>query len=229
MEIRIENWDKYQKRQSDIKQPYWFSFHNRFFEDSDFFDFTQGEMLFWVYLLCQASTKKKNPFCLNFEHAKRIGRFTEKQMESALYKLAGRGMVALRTQHVRDATPTRQDKTLQNNIPTECLGLPKADRLNFEQIYQAYPRKIKKGLGFQRLKAQVKTEAQFIRLVKAVENYRAHCEREKLESKFIQHFSTWANQWEDWVDSEAGKGEDFSEQRDIPVWELLEDKKWGEM
>lgn len=71
--------------------------------------------------------------------------------------------------------------------------------LNYDEIYNHFPRKIGKKVGIARLKAKVKSIEKFNLLLEAVKHYAAYCERESIDEKFIKHFSTWVNVWEDWI------------------------------
>jgi hypothetical protein len=40
--------------------------------------------------------------------------------------------------------------------------------------------------------------------LKASKAYRAVCERDGIDPKYIKHFSTWANSWRDYLDPDYG-------------------------
>ena len=65
-------------------------------------------------------------------------------------------------------------------------------------LYEMYPRKEGKARGFKTLANLTSEEILLLKV--AVGNYNAKCAREKTELKFIKLFSTFANEWRDWVD-----------------------------
>ena len=84
------------------------------------------------------------------------------------------------------------------------MEMKKKPRFDFALVYSMYPRKIGKRRGFISCRNSVKTKDDFERMMLAVRNYRAYCIRENKEGQYIYAFSTWANNWEEWADKEAG-------------------------
>lgn len=80
-----------------------------------------------------------------------------------------------------------------------------------EQIYKDfYPRKEGKSLGLRRLGKKIKTEKQLEAFTKAVCNYAAHVRKQQTETKYIKHFSTFSNCYEDYIDfSESDSFDEF--------------------
>lgn len=110
-------------------------------------------------------------------------------------------------------------KGISNNINNNIT-------LNFEEIYNAYPRKVGKAKGHDVFKREIKTLADFENLRLAVEKYTRHVTKEKTEAKYIKHFSTFMNSWRDWLDPDAGTAISFSETKPKGIEELLaEDNK----
>lgn len=71
---------------------------------------------------------------------------------------------------------------------------------DFEIPYATYPLKKGKTPGFKKLSRDVKTEVDFENLKKASINYAEETKLNNTPQQFIKHFSTFANQWRDWVD-----------------------------
>lgn len=67
-----------------------------------------------------------------------------------------------------------------------------------EEIYDLYPRKMGKTLGIKKAKKMSQTELQ--KLKQAVLNYCEYVKENKIEEKFIKHFSTFVNQYEDFME-----------------------------
>jgi hypothetical protein len=78
--------------------------------------------------------------------------------------------------------------------------LDEPTKFDFERIYERYPRKIGKKTGIDRLKRKIRTADKYASLELAVENYRLYHERKQSERCYILHFSTFVNQWENYID-----------------------------
>lgn len=74
---------------------------------------------------------------------------------------------------------------------------------DFEEVYKNYPRKEGKKKGILACKRLIRSQEDFDFLSKAVFRYSDHCRREKTETKFIMHFSTFMGIWEDWAHPQA--------------------------
>jgi hypothetical protein len=77
---------------------------------------------------------------------------------------------------------------------------------DFLKLYQEYPRKDGKQEGLKHCKSQIKTQEVYDQVLSAVRRYRAQCERESTEKKFIRHFSSFMHggKWRDWLDLDVG-------------------------
>lgn len=69
----------------------------------------------------------------------------------------------------------------------------------FETIWQKYKRRIGRKAAERHFHASVKTTQDWLDIQNALENYNLKLSIEKTEEKFIQHGSTWFNNWRDWV------------------------------
>jgi hypothetical protein len=113
-----------------------------------------------------------------------------------------------------------KDKDIDMDILGECEGETKPSPLatkfrvsdtQLEEIYDTFPRKKGKAKGFKKARDEIKSIHDVEALRAAVSNYRQDCIREKTESRFIKHFSTFMAEWRDWIDPSHGSAEDFSE------------------
>lgn len=211
MYLKINNWHKYNKRK-DIKNPFWFALSNRIFQDPDLIDFSHQELISWIYLLCLASQTRTDCVRVNFKHVQLCARVNKLVFLSAVQKLENLSMI---TRVVRDTnvpcTESDRYNTIQyntnNNAHVEHVH--EHVNLDFEHVYENYPRKLGKKRGLERLKKKIKTAEQFENLLKAVDNYAAHCKT--LDPQYIKHFSTFVNEWEDWVEFKP-------ESKIRPIW-----------
>lgn len=95
--------------------------------------------------------------------------------------------------------PVQLDK---NRIEKNTIA-HSAHSFDIDAVYAKYPRKQGKKRGIEKLKRSIKKPEQFSKLMQAVENYASYCKREQREQKFIKQFSTWAGEWEDWIEIET--------------------------
>lgn len=75
---------------------------------------------------------------------------------------------------------------------------------DFEILYDRYPRREGKQKGFLYLKRSVTTAAEYAAFERAIENYIALCIAEKRERQYIKIWSTFCNNWKDYVVIDAG-------------------------
>lgn len=205
-EIELPNWNEYQIRQ-DVKSTSWFRLEHNIFDQDQFWDFSRSELCFFFYILCLASKQNSGTIFLNVEKAEVAGRFKKNDILSAIKKLE-----SFRIVHVKNTSTLRErDVSVRARIATdrqtditdrqtECV-------FDFEEIYKNYPNKIGKKKGIDTCKVQIKTAEDFEKLKTAVLKYAAHCRTQRIEAKFIKHFSTFMNSWTDWGEENSGKVE----------------------
>ncbi|MNJ94825.1 hypothetical protein D3C87_125280 [compost metagenome] len=74
---------------------------------------------------------------------------------------------------------------------------------DFEAPYNIYPRKGEgKTKGMAKLKKTIKKVEEYLRFLKAVENYTLLCKQNKTERQYIKHWSTFCNNWKDYENGE---------------------------
>lgn len=84
-----------------------------------------------------------------------------------------------------------------------------------EDAYKGYPRKLGKSPGMKIIRRKLRSLEAVEAFKQAIWNYRKHLEREKTESQYIMHFSTFASQWTDWLDENHGAADSFSDKRSV--------------
>jgi hypothetical protein len=86
---------------------------------------------------------------------------------------------------------------------------PEAPKLKFistaqaNAIYAEYPKKQGKSAGIRKLLTIPQDKHD--RVVAALHRYRRDIKKKNTEAQFIRQFSTWARNWEDYDDPDAGK------------------------
>lgn len=127
--IKFKNWDKYNKRQKDIKRPYWFAMSNEIFLDPFYSELTDQERQAFIWLLCEASRQNKYG---EVEISKRlfhqITGYKCSVLDSTIHKLLKSERAAgSRQDGGRIATATRQDKTEQDRTEHDRTSLVSSD------------------------------------------------------------------------------------------------------
>ena len=201
MIITVVNWTKYNPR-TDVKSSSWLRLEHDLFEDSDLYGLRCEEMGVWLYLLCQASKKNNETFTINFDHAKIVGRISEKVLKSTISKLKALGKI--RYEHV---TNKHVDVTDQHvDVTSTCSTDGRNERtkrtnsdFDFEKVYGEYPRKEGKTDGMKKCHSDIKSQIEYEDLIKAVAKYAKTCREERREKKYIKQFSTFMSTWRDWI------------------------------
>lgn len=117
----------------------------------------------------------------------------------------------------KESLETLKDIGLGNRISEEIeKGEPEGKKLSgkiireqLELIYKKFPRKEGKTPGMKTLVKKIHTEQDLLRLDQAVEHYVAFCERKGRAGEFVLMWSTFTNQFEDWLDPDHGQAENF--------------------
>lgn len=96
-------------------------------------------------------------------------------------------------------------QALADAINEQCRGVRKTapvenSPFDFEYIYRLYPRKLGKKRGIQLCIERIKDQHDYDRLKSAVVRYSRSVFGH--DEKFIKHFSTFMNSWEDWAQPE---------------------------
>lgn len=117
----------------------------------------------------------------------------------------------------KESLETLKDIGLGNRISKklreeseESFLTPKEIVDQVSEIYKDYPRKEGKQTGLNTAKANILSQNDISNLKIAVDQYRAFCKRKARKGEFVLMFSTFMNQWTDWLDPKHGESEDFS-------------------
>lgn len=122
MRLKFKNWDKYNKRQKDIKNPFWFALSNQVFLDPFFADLSDQERMTFLWLLCEASKQNKYG---EVEVSERlyvqITGYKISVLTDTVSKLLKSGCAAGSRQDGGGITAsTRQDKTEQETLSSKA-------------------------------------------------------------------------------------------------------------
>ena len=114
------------------------------------------------------------------------------------------------TDNLNEASQSYKNPLTLTLTPTLTLNniKPKKTAFNLESVYSMYPLKRGKSRGIAKLQKAITSQEQYENLTRAIENYAAICKTENTKPKYIKHFSTFAGEWEDYVDITVPKTRD---------------------
>lgn len=87
--------------------------------------------------------------------------------------------------------------------------------MGLEEIYAIYPRKMGKTRGMKTLKKISDNKDELLKLKQAVENYKKYCSITNKTLIYIKLWSTFANEWEEWVDIDLTAFQPQNQKTDI--------------
>ena len=90
-------------------------------------------------------------------------------------------------------------------LPNQPNQITPAPKLEFEKIWEKYPKRLGRKEAEKHFKASVKTESDFKAIDRALGNYKQYIHDKKIEEQFIKMGSTWFNNWRDWIEYTGGK------------------------
>lgn len=253
VEITIVNWQKHQEYGAATRsdRPHqalrWLKLNNMVYRSVSLYQLNDAEKWAFICLLCLYGQKggKKTRIPLDWwEFETRVQR---KILLSCLDKLNGNTVVYQPVYHevppdkirvdksrseesIKDYCPKENQCTVLESSPSAPVVVERVPKLSdFEALYEAFPRKVgrKKGLTALMRKYQAsKNKAVFFEAVKAaIEKYKEHLIKEETEPRFVQHFSTFVNSWEDWLHPEAGQSTGVVKPANKDWKELLDEQE----
>lgn len=96
-------------------------------------------------------------------------------------------------------------QTLKDKDKEQVKEKDKDKERVIEEIYaNLYPLKKGKSAGIKKLAKDIKTDEDLGNFEAAVRRYAEDCVKASRDAKYIQHFSTFASNWKDWLDPSAG-------------------------
>lgn len=210
--VRVPNWAHYAGR-SDVKTHVWFKCSNRILEDEDFFDFTDSEILCWIYILSLCSQKKSDTVFINFERAKRFARREREDLLSAIKKLEELEIVEVR---VRNPNASRTDP-VQNPCARgeESTGEEIGERGQAAHANQPPSPPKKKGKVVYETAAEFRASLPIDTVTKGCAEFTESRFEEMVEKCFEYHNldeqkvprteGEWRKRWFNWCEIERGK------------------------
>lgn len=203
-QIMVIQWGAYQNR-TDVKHSSWFRMEHKIWFHPDWNHLSGEEIHVWTTVLAVCSFINKDRFRLDVSDLALKARVARRCVESAIEKLQNLQCVRV----VDDDPNVDVTDTLRKRSTTD--GRTDGDiragaRFDFEGLYKIYPaRKGDQGkkAGLKKCEKYFTSQEQFEKLKKAITNYAAHCDAEKLTgTPYVKQFKTFVHDsWEEWSNS----------------------------
>jgi hypothetical protein len=199
--VEIIEWDSYQPRK-DIKKSSWFRIDHDIVENDKILTLDPTEKWIFFYLLCCASKQNTSRPTINSEKASFFIPCFEKDVFRAIEKLKSLGIVRTLTLRGRYVDVSLHNKTEHNKTYTHTSQSSECKQeFDFNEIYNAYPRKLGRQRGEKLFKQQIKTREDFTSLARAVKNYANQMAAIDQPKQFIKQFDTFMGCWKDWANT----------------------------
>lgn len=124
--------------------------------------------------------------------------------------------------------PLTLSPTLSLNLNKNINAQNKFERFDFLAVYDLFPKRVGKKRGIQACQVQIKTQAAYQDLIRAVSAYKAYCLKNKVEDKSIKQFDRFMEIWTDWLDPEAGTLKEEFRKKDEINWDTFRKKATGD-
>lgn len=197
IEVEVLGWEKYQHHNGD-KTYHWFKLYNSIIDDPKIVSLTARQLKLWIYLLCMASKQRSSVCTLSTRHVHMWCNTRTHVVHKLIFSLEQFQLVRVISGTLEKSRVEESRKIL---LIKSKKSKPEASDsvFDFDKIYGEYPRKIGRKSGYKAFLKQIKTQENYNNLAKACNNYAMHCRKNDIELRFIKHFSTFMNHWEDWV------------------------------
>jgi hypothetical protein len=202
--IDIVNFTKHNPK----KTTSWFKLRNDWFDDPKLCEVPPIDRYIYVALCGLRGTSGVPLRWLSVGALQARLRLSGTSIVPRLVNLQKYGLIILHLPYIQRKKENKHQKREEKAKIGESE--PSVPKFDFESVYRDYPRKLGKSPGLKKCRTHVKTEADYESLKYAIERYKQHCASNHVEAKFIMHFSTFMNQWRDWLD--LGHGESLSVQ-----------------
>lgn len=211
--LEVRNWEKFQHHNG--KRTYdWFKTSIFLFDDPQIQSLTPSGFKFWMFLLTLCGRKKSRVVSVSIRDVSHLIRVKSKLIRDELSDLVRFQIVTLISGTTEENR--REEKRINTigQIAKEAIRPTVIPFFDFEEVYKKYPRKLKKKQGLLKLTKTVKCKDDYDKLLLAIERFCKFHETSATELKFIPHFSTFTNSWEDWIDPQTGTGNGFDKKFD---------------
>lgn len=102
--------------------------------------------------------------------------------------------ITTQLEEVRSKEVKKEIKETDTRSATPALAL----ELEFQRLWDRYPRKLGRKAALRHFRASIKSPVDVSNCHAALDNYLQEIKRNGTEAQYIQHGSTWLNDWQSW-------------------------------
>ncbi len=200
--VKVKNLEKYHPGYKD-RNLWWAKIHYKMVSGDPDFEMIENETDKWRYvafILLELHTQKPTPLNENYLMRKGFD-FKKRKIDPTIQALSN--FIEVVDTECTQSVPNpllREEKRRVEKSREEGSLFTKSLKDKFEKIWLRYPRREGRTEAFNSFLKTIKSEVDWQSIKTALENYRDHIDKEKTESKYIKHGSTWFNNWQDWVE-----------------------------
>lgn len=188
--MRIKNWEKFQHFKD--RKPPWIKLYRDLLDDKEWHRISGDAkgVLISLWLLASESGNGEVPDIDTISFRLRM---PEQKIKTLITSLSH----WLDHDDINSISMRRQVDSPETETETETEKTVERKKFDFEFVWKAYPNKDGRKEAERHFHATVKTEADWIEINRALENYVKHLRNETWKKP--KNGSTWFNNWRDWV------------------------------
>lgn len=227
--LKVNNWEKWNP---NVKTGEWFKFSANFFSDPYVQLLSMREKLTYIVILTHCCLKKSPSVSLLASMVTSSVPHRGVRLDSTLSKLSESGLIEIQREEIEEKRKdinikksNDQKLSIAEKPKKQAFKIPDED---LERVYQKFPRKQGKALGFKKLKTIIKNESDLANFEKAVERFAEVMAKENRKAEYIMQFSTFVNShWTDYLTDEVGSVETQEDKQKAKRDEQFE-AVWGD-
>lgn len=207
VEIEILNWKKFNGKET-LKTPNWFKVHIGIGASKSLFGLPFSTKWIWICVLAEAKREKCPKIRLNLKWASNYWAIEKKLILEAMESFKEIGLLRVNSESPPSAlrsnssSERERERERDNTVVFPETTPSEKNSFDLEEIYKKYPKRpeglgMGKAPGMRKFQKIVKSQTDFERVRRSVENYSLWVEKFK-KQKFVMMWSTFAGQWEDW-------------------------------
>ena len=225
--ITVPNWERFNPR-SDRANHSWFRLQNGFLQDPKVFALADAEVLLLLMIYSECGKAGQGLFQFSIPLAAALRRTTVEVIRSQIQHIADLGFIRCQDDghqpplgnHLVSLLPTTNERTNVTNVTnvtneTDITDSPASavteatPDLDFEGLYQVYPRKVGRTDALDRMRKLVKTPDEYSKLCHALARFKKHHADKGTQEQYLPHMTTFLGvkgkeRWRDWLDPETG-------------------------
>lgn len=204
IEIEVKNWSKYQRK--DVQKMSFFRVEADIFEDQKFFSLKHLDKVLLLYIYTRCCKQASGKVSINTRQASAMTSIRHDHVLLSIFRLQQNQLLTAKdvtcTSPREEKRRGEEKKSTHKKIEQKKSNVP--DRVNpidfeLEKLYEKYPRKEGKKRAFQILRRKLDSKKKMLQFEQALSNYIAILEAQKTERQYIKQFSTFANNFEDYI------------------------------